>query len=344
MRGKEVTVPADPERVIIYNVGFLAQLSRALDVTDKIIATGGMMTDFEKNPDDTEFLYLNPRFTNLADIGYRNTLNLETIAFPNPDLVIWEQTEYTQNDKFRSHDEEAIDTIENTFHFPVVVVKGTGLYGNSDLEATYETVTIMGEIFDKQERAKEINEIFQKEMSAVKDYVKEVSEEPETLFIGLKNQTTGVVWGKNYGDAKFAGEYAKIKNAVLDETRKDISAEHVINLNPEMIVLTTWSEAGYDPDVFTKNPDYATMRDIRAVKNGKVVSFGKMTWWGDFGLSTPVLMHIVAKGAHPEAYNDINVRTIALSYIKKLYNLSNDEAEHLLDNVMQMRWMKDKNF
>jgi iron complex transport system substrate-binding protein len=344
MRGKIVTVPADPERVAIYNVGFLAQLARALDVSDKIVVTGGMKTKWETNPDDTEFLYLNPEFSNLPDMGYRNTLNLETLAFSNADLVIWEQTEYTQMEKFRSQDEEAINTIENTFHIPVVVVKGTGIYGNKDLQPTYDTVTILGDIFNKQDRAKEINNLVKTQADEVKNKVADVKETPKTLYIGLKNETTGIVWGENYGDGKFASKYAKVKNIIPESISKDMSAEQIISMNPDMIVLTTWDEAGYDPDVFTKNKDYSALRDVKAVKDGKVVSFGKLTWWGDFGLSMPIMMLITAKGAHPEAFEDINVRDLTLTYLKKLYNLSDDESTHLLDEVMAAKWMKDKNF
>ena len=57
MRGKEVEIPQDPERVAILDKGFLVQTMRALGVTDRICATGGLITE-AGDPEERDSLYL----------------------------------------------------------------------------------------------------------------------------------------------------------------------------------------------------------------------------------------------------------------------------------------------
>lgn len=347
MRDKSVTIPADPERVAIMNAGFLAQLTRALGVSDKIVATGGLLFDWADNEDQNEYVYLNPDFMNLPNInGWQTPLNAESLAFTNPDLVIWEDTEYTQGDKYKTQNDADVQTIEETLKYPLVLVKGTGLYGNEDNQATYDTVTIMGEIFGKQEKARQINEEMKKRIAEVEERTKGVSKDTQAkvLFLGLTDELPSPVWANAYGDAKFSDNILNVKNVVTDEKSKKISAEQIIKLNPEVIVLTSYSQKGLNPDIFKEDETFKELRVVDAIKNDRIVSVGDMTWIGDYGLDTPMILMTEAKGAYPELFKDVNVREWSIDYLKTIYEMSTDEATKLYDDIIGMSWTKEKGF
>ncbi len=347
MRGKNVTIPANPERVAIMNAGFLAQLTRALGVSDKIKATGGLLFDWEDNEDQNEYIYLNPDFMNLPNIyGWQDPLNAETLAFTNPDLVIWEDTEYTQGAKYKEQNNKDIDTIENTLKVPLVLVKGTGLYGNKDNQATYDTITLMGEIFNTQEKAAEINAEMQKRIAEVEERTKKITpdKQAKVLFLGLTDELPSPAWENNYGDAKFSDNILNVKNVYTDTNTRKISAEHIIKLNPEVIILTSYSKKGLNPDIFKEDDTFKELRNVDAIKNDRVYSVGDMTWIGDYGLDTPMILMTEAKGAYPDLFGDINVRDWSIDYLKKIYGMNDDEATTLYDDIIGMSWTKKKNF
>lgn len=347
MRGKEVTIPAEPQRAAIMNAGFLAQLTRALEVSDRIKATGGLLFDWAENEDQNEYVYLNPEFMYLPNIyGWQTPLNIETLAFTNPDLVIWEDTEYTQGDKYRDQNDKDIEAIENTLKVPLIMVKGTGLYGNEDNQATYDTVTIMGEIFDKQEKAKQINAEMEKRIAQVEERTRDIpdAEKARVLFLGLTDELPSPVWPNNYGDAKFSDNILNVVNVYTDQNTRRISAEQIIKLNPEVIVLTSYSEKGLNPDIFKEDDTFSELRVVDAIKNDRIVSVGDMTWIGDYGLDTPMILMTEAKGAYPERFKDINVRDWSIDYLKTIYGMTTEEARYLYDDIIGMSWTKAKNF
>ena len=97
MKGKEVEIPQNPERVAILDKGFLVQTMRALGVTDRICATGGLITE-AGDPEERDSLYLFPEIMELPIIGYpTDAVDFETLAGANPDLVILRNSEYIKD-------------------------------------------------------------------------------------------------------------------------------------------------------------------------------------------------------------------------------------------------------
>lgn len=347
MREKNITIPSNPQNVVIMNTGFLAQLTRAMKVSDRIKATGGLIYEWDTDVKNNEYIYLNPGFQDLPNVhGSHDPLSTETLASANPDLVIWENTEYTQDDQNKAQNDADIETIEKTLQIPLVVVKGTALYGNKDNQATYDTVTLMGEIFNRQEKAEKINAAMKKRIDEIEERTKDIPAEKraKVLFLGLTSELPSPVWPDAYGDAKFSDNILKVKNLVTDRGTKKISAEQIIQLNPEVIILTTYSDKSCNPDIFKEDETFKELRVVDAVKNERVVSAGDMTWMGDYGLDTPIILMTEAKGAYPEKFADINVRDWSLDYLQEIYDMSRDEAATLFDDIMRMGWTKDKGF
>lgn len=343
MRGKQVTIPTDPERVVILDKGLIAQSMRALGVEDKIVGSGGILGTSVVSPTDFDAVYLIPELLNLGDAGYPfgGEVNYEKLAFPNPDLVIMLQSEYTR-DRASEQTDAVMNRIES-MGIPLVVINSPGYYKPVSSQATTDAITILGEAFNKEERAKEIVAYLNEQEKMISDRTSGIpeSEKPSTLYIGLKNESTGAVWGKEYGDAKFSESIAHIKNAYPKDERATMSAEQLIEMNPEVIIIAT-NNVPADPDILYTKP-YETMREITAIKNKQIGALGRLTWWGDFRLDAPTILLISAKTVYPEQFADINVYQWLLNHYKVLYGITGAEAEELA-TVQQLDWMKEKNF
>lgn len=343
MRGKEITVPADPQRVFILDKGLIAHSMKALGVEDTIIGSGGIVGTTITEPIDLDTVYLIPALLNYGDAGYPQAgeVNYEKVAFTNPDLILLLQSEYTKN-QFAEQTEQTINRLES-FGIPLVVINGPGYYQPPSIDATYDTISLLGQIFNKQGRADEVVSYLKQQEQMISERTGSVpeNERPKTLYIGLRNETEGVVWGGEYGDAKFSESIAHIRNVVSEDERGMKSAEQLNTLNPDVIILATNSVLP-DPDLLYTEP-YSSLREINAVKNKQVGALGKLTWWGDFRLDTPTILLISAKTVYPDQFADINVYSWLMDHYKELFGLSGSEAEELA-KVQQISWMKSKGF
>ncbi len=342
MRGKEVTIPADPQRVAIFDKGFLVQSMRALGVLDKICATGGLITEIG-DPEQRDSMYLFPEIMELPIVGYpTDAVDFETLAAAAPDLVILRNSEYIKDSEITA---DAINKIENDLGLPLVVINGPGCYDVAKLEHQYEGLAVLGEVFDKQERAEEIVAYMKEQVALVQERTASIADadKPSVMYIGLRNDNgVGVVWGENFGDAKFSTEYANIKNVYEESARTQMSAEQIITLDPEVIILCT-NSVRPNPDILTTDPTYENLKDVSAVKNGRVTSIGLLTWWGDFRLEFPTILLIAAKSAYPEQFEDINVSEWLDEYHQALYGLDDAQAQRIKE-IQQLDWMDSHGF
>ena len=337
MRGKDVTIPAEPQRVAIFDKGFLVQSMRALGVLDKICATGGLITEIG-DPEQRDSMYLFPEIMELPILGYpTDAVDFETLAMAAPDLVILRNSEYIKDSEITA---DAINKIENDLGLPLVVINGPGCYDDAKLEYQYEGLSLLGEIFGKQERT-----YMKAQVVMVQDRTADIADadKPSVMYIGLRNDDgVGVVWGENFGDAKFSTEYANIKNVYGEPARTTMSAEQIITLNPDVIILCT-NSVRPDPDILTTDPAYESLKNVSAVKNNRVTSIGLLTWWGDFRLEFPTILLIAAKSAYPERFEDINVAEWLNEYHKTLYGLDDAQAQKIKE-IQQLDWMDSLGF
>ena len=342
MRGVEVTLPESIDRVAILDKGFLVQTMTALGVADRIVASGDVIQGAtEKTARDS--LYLCPQLLNLPQIGYpTSAVDYETLVAAKPDLVILRNSEYIKDSEITA---EAIDKIENELKIPLVVVNGPGCYDEVKLETQYDGIRLMGELFQKEERAEEVIALMDKTISLIRERTADIPEEekPTVMYIGgLKgDELTGTVWGADYGDAKFGEEVAGIQNVHPEhEAIRKVSAEQLLALNPDKIILCTVSPA---PEVFLTDSLYTPISSITAVKNGDVASIGLLTWWGDFRLEVPTILLISAKSVYPDRFEDIDVASWLNEYHMELYGLTQEEAQEL-KAVQQLDWMDGASF
>lgn len=342
MRGVEVTLPERIDRVAILDKGFLVQTMTALGVADRIVASGDVIQG-ATDKTERDSLYLCPQLLDLPQIGYpTSAVDYETLAAAKPDLVILRNSEYIKDSEITA---EAIDKIENELKIPLVVINGPGCYDEVKIETQYEGIRLLGQLFGKEDRAQEIISLMEDAISMIEERTADIPEEekPSVMYIGgLKgDELTGTVWGADYGDAKFGQEVAGIRNVYPEhEAIRKVSAEQLLALNPDKIILCTVSPS---PEVFLTDSLYTPISTITAIQNGDAASIGLLTWWGDFRLEVPTILLISAKSVYPDRFADIDVGTWLNEYHMALYGLTQEEAQEL-KVTQQLDWMDGAGF
>jgi len=342
MRGKSVEIPADIKRVAIIDKGFVVQCMAAMDVDDKIVASGDLVQT-SSDASERDSLYLCPQILELPQLGYPTAaVDFEKLVEAQPEIVILRNSEYIKDSEITA---EAIKKIEEDLKLPLIVVNAPGCYDEVKIETQYEGIRLMGEVFSKEDRAEEIIALMQEPLDMIMARTKDIAEEdkPAVMYIGgLKGEdVSGTVWGKNYGDAKFGEEIANIRNVHnVHEAVRKVSAEQIITMNPDVIVLCTVSPT---PEVFLNDQLYASLRNVTAVKEKQVASLGLLTWWGDFRLEVPTIMLISAKSVYPDQFEDIDVGQWLNEYHMALYGLTEEQAQELKD-AQDLEWLDSTGF
>jgi iron complex transport system substrate-binding protein len=343
MRDMKVIIPAVPQRVVIIDTGLIAQSMRALGVDEHIVGSGGLLGVTGVNEDESDTVFLIPELQNNGDVGHPQEagVDINKVAFSNPDLIIFLQSEFTR-DNFAEKTNETINSLEN-LGIPFVVINGPGYAEPASSEQLYDALSLLGQIFTREDRAAEIISYLKEQEKIISDRTSSIPEDekPLVLYLGLQNESAGVVWGGDYGDAKFSKSVAHITNVQVKEGQSSLSSENIVKLDPNVIILT--------PNIVLTEPDliysdaYSSLKDIDAIKNKQVGSLGKLTLGGDFKLNAPVILLISAKTAYPEEFSDLNVYDWLKSHYKELYGLTDTEAAELA-RIQHIDWMEDKKF
>ena len=319
MRGVEVSLPHRIDRVAIIDKGSVLQTMTALGVADKIVSSGDFTGAKERDS-----LVLKPNLLDLPNLGYpTSAVDYETLARSKPDIVILRNSEYIKENQITK---DAINKIENDLKIPLVVVNGGGCYKDGGYEKNLEGIKLLGKVFSKEKEADEIVKVIESKIDLIKKRTMSVPENkrPSVMFIsGLKDEKlTGTIWGNNNGDAKFSESICNIKNVMTkNEALRKVSAEQIISLTPDVIILCTVSGP---PAKIMNDPAYAPLANVNAIKNKRVYTRGMLTWWGDFRLELPVIMMVSAAGTYPEQFKDIDVNKWIDDYHKEIFKTLDD--------------------
>ncbi|WP_440954515.1 ABC transporter substrate-binding protein [Methanosarcina sp. Mfa9] len=345
MRGEKVEIPQDPQRVAVIDKALTIQTMIALDVDEKIVATGGVINPNSKNPTkNRDTLYLRPGLINVTNCGYAyyGGFNYETLISAQPDVVIWHMLQNTENN------EETLELINrlNEAGIPVVAVVDAGCANaSSSIETQFEGIKLIGEIFNKQNEAQELVDYIKQSTDMVYERTKNIpeSEKESTMIVGLSKDGSGYVWGVDYGSAVFSTEVVHIKNVYEEQNTQILSKEQIISLNPGKIILVDGPLALSDPDEIYAAEGFESWQVMDAIKNKQVTSVGLFPWWGDFGLEFPTAILIEAKSAYPEEFADIEINEWLTEYHKNLYGLNDTQCRELAAQ-QYLEWIYVKDF
>ena len=368
MRGKQVNIPENLERVATIDDGFIEGVMTHLGVINKVTAIGSwsMKRDYKYTYETTDgkkytakgvntMKYLHPW---LNDIPCFNSpqgdiLNYETLAKADPQLVILRVGDCTVSggSYFRGGDpaqlEKTITMIES-LDIPLVVLFSPTYYGKAELSSMKEEMRVLGDIFKQRDKALKLYEYLNETEKMVRNRTKNIKDKPNVLYFGLnsaarKQGGSGMVSGITTPESYIIENIVNAKNAYRGKGNNIIlSGEQVYAIDPDVILLPT--QNGYHPaDELLKAPYYQNLNQLKAVQNKRVYALPWTPMKCSRRVEYPLDILIIAKASYPEVFKDIKVHQFALDFYKKVYNVDDKTAKALRSEQL-LDWTVENDF
>lgn len=234
-RGVEVTIEEEPAKVIAM-LPSDSEIIDGINAWDKVIAVG----QYVNYPEEAN---------NATKVGTGSKTSIEELLSLEADLILFPQM---------AQSEEQIKTLEDA---------GVKVFvsSSSSLNDTYEQIEKLGKILNKTEDAEKLVKTMKDGFAAIKDKAKDRA--AVNAYVEISPLEYGL-W--TCGTGTFQHELLDIlgvENVFGDvEGWKEVSEEQVIDLNPDVIITTSYyGEKPVDEILGREN-----WKDINAVKNNKV--------------------------------------------------------------------------
>jgi iron complex transport system substrate-binding protein len=272
--GRKIVLPNKPERIVALAGSDLSLLD-AVDVN----LVGRVSTKVGSIP---------ARYKDLPEVGVATGLNIEKVVALKPDCVL---AVAGQHDKY-------IQLLESN-NIPVIMLR---IKSFEDVKAKLHLMSQIAGTEDKGDG------VITKLDNEVRDILSKLPKEKKTIVIlhaTAKNVTVEL-------DSSIAGGVAKMlkfENVTSGGTKKlsgdkvPYSLEELVNLNPNVIFLTSMGE-GQDiekrmKEDVTNNPAW---NSLDAVKNDKFYVLPEKYFLLNPGLNYPAAIKYMAKQVYPEAF------------------------------------------
>lgn len=257
----KVTVPVNPKNVIALDSRTFETLA---DWKIKLVAAPK-----DVMPKDSPYV----KDEAVQNIGNHREPNLEIIAAANPELVIIGQ-------RFASHYEDIKKLVPNAavIDLNFDVSEKADKPGENLVKGLKDSTIILGQIFDKNEEAKQLVAEFDKSIedakSAYNGTATVMGVEVSGGNIGFSAPRFGRVWGPMF--EMFGWKPAlEIANATSGHKGDEISVEAIAKSNPDWIfvldrdaAISSESEAVPAKDVINNSP---ALQKVTAISKGQIV-------------------------------------------------------------------------
>ncbi|KUK43581.1 MAG: Periplasmic binding protein [Methanothrix harundinacea] len=345
MRGVEVSIPEDPQRVVAISRGLIDTTMYIFGVEDKLV--GGSVTsgDYEDYTYAGETYHvctqiskvINPNYRDLTNVGGfggpYGTVNVETIASLEPDLLILRD--------MGDYDEDVIkflDALER-LEIPAVVLKYPNCYDEVEVSTIYVEVRLLGEVFNQQDEAEEIVEHMDAQVQLIRDRTKDIEDEdkPRVLYFGAPSWAAdrggaGYAFGTETIESIFLEDIVNAKNAFDGAATEMISTEHMLALDPDIIILSTYS--GYHPPREMYEAErFEKVQDLRVLEEGNVYALSATPVKSE-RLEFPINLMIEAKALYPDRFEDVDLEGWIRDYFMGLYGVDEEKADELMDSLL----------
>ena len=289
MTGRVVKIPAVIKRAVVF-----AQYTTvvALGAWDCVVGTSKWA------PYNTIIQKTVPNIDKIWHNGSATSFNTEEVLSLNPDIVIT----YGGNGGYVTPKEQ-IEQLENA-GVPVVCVN---IYNISDV---YKCILLMGQIFNREQRAEQIIETMQNAFDTVKNKVSGLDKvrclhtwsSPTKVTAGLGATHELIV---NAGGVDVASS--------LNERYATVDIEQIIEWDPEVVLI--WGSAKYTPQDIYNDSQW---EDVSAVVNHQVYKYPKISTWDP---EVAMLQVWFAVKIHPDAFSDFNIQNYADTFFNKIYGI-----------------------
>lgn len=256
--GREIDVPEDIESIVAVGSGSM-RLITYINGTEYLAG----VEEYEKEERrGRPYALANPEIAEHDSIGPIHGGDMELIAEKNPDVI------------FRSiAAEKEAELYEEKTGIPTVNLDVGDLSQNRD--TFYETLSLLGEILDKEERAENVIDYIESEIDELKSRTEDISsKEKQDVFIG------GVLHRGSHDLRSTYGEYAPFNFTNSNNVAEDIGMDHamvdnekILEWDPEIIFVDMGSYAR--GAITLDKPEY---EELTAFENGEIYGLLPYNW------------------------------------------------------------------
>ena len=271
MEGRTMTVSEPIERVVTAGYGMTPCVMAAFGIGDRIIGTGGASvsgTSVTGPGNETTATFLIPGLKNMTDFGRGPNLNVEAAVALNPDLMMLEKDCAGQGGSNLGYNKLIDQLLLFNKSFPLVIIKNAACNSPPSPDSVYSEIELLGEIFDKQDKARELTDFLKDEVNLASQRTEGIAEdEKPTVLVAALSGSADIAKGKlatvlpDYDCATLYPEITGVKNAYTGEARAVMSAEQLIALDPDVIILVRG--ARWKPSDLYENEDYRASRPLK---------------------------------------------------------------------------------
>ena len=298
---REVEIPEEVDSIICLNVTSL-RYTCYMQAEDLVVG----VEDYEQKQSITRpYNYINyDKFKDLPIVGNNGEHYIEEIITADPDVIMMSSLGNCD-----------ADDVQKKTGIPVVVIPGSDQMMD---ENVYETFKIMGEVYDKEDRAEELISYLEDVKKDLDSRTKELpEEEKETVYVGgVSFKGAHGFEGTEANYAPFSAIYAKnLANETDQKGAFNIDLEQVLAWNPE-VLFVDFNGMELINQHYQENPDF--YKQLKAVQEGKVysqISFRSSATNLDMALADTYYAGTVL---YPEKFADVDPAEKADEIFEKL--------------------------
>ncbi|MEM8790968.1 MAG: ABC transporter substrate-binding protein [Pseudomonadota bacterium] len=308
--GRTVEVPDNPQNVLLgfYFEDFFAIVGP--DAYDRVTAISKDAWFGWRNLQWQAYAKTTPRIEELADVGEvdAGTFSVEAALASGADVAILAEWQFSALG-------DTVQTIEAA-GIPVVVAD----YNAQTVEKHVASTLLIGEVMDKQERARKLADEYAAAVADVEARIAKAGGPRKTVYVELGNRGPSE-HGNTYTDYMWGGVIglAGGDNIALGQVGKwaPLNPEYVVAQDPDVIFLagSGWAKRdqavlmgpGVEPKVtharmqpYLERPGWA---DLSAVKDGQIHA---VYHGGSRTLYDYAYLQYMAKVLYPEAFADVD--------------------------------------
>ncbi|MGD6851763.1 MAG: ABC transporter substrate-binding protein [Candidatus Bathyarchaeia archaeon] len=327
MENRTVTLNVPVERVVITSSSYTEEFAEVYGdgFADLIV---GWDNEFETLSGDilAKYIEMYPQLADMPDVGSLSddTFSAEKAIALKPDVIFLQSWDYVF---YETATKNAVTRLEQA-GIPVIFLD----YWVEPMTNSPKSMSLLGEIFGKQERAQQIVDFYNEQINLVYSRLANVTGPKPTVYVEGA-WVTPPEYGGSYGDVSHGAiiKLARgdnIAEPLLGTTgAKALSAEYVISQNPDIVIFTgrNWStpstvRLGYATTIdvarstisgFVERPGWDT---LNAVKNHQVyaVHHGYV-----FSIKNFAILQAFATWFYPAEFQDIDPNAVLAEYFER---------------------------
>lgn len=318
--GHEVELPNNVDRVVITSLWPLPSIYCLFQGSGEGLV--GMHPASKSAAENSLLTKVAPEVSEVSTGFIQNgELNVEELIKLKPDVV------------FGSSEAEYEMVKKAGIPYVQFVANPTGT--GDTIEAVGQWMKLLGEIFNKEDRAEEIMAYGNETLKQIKEKVSTISDEDKVRALMLYKYSDGTIQvsGKNFfGDFWLKSGGATNVAEEIDGP-KEVNMEQIYNWNPDKIYITNFSH--FLPEDFYNNAiEGDDWSNVKAVQDKEVykIPLGMYRWFPPSS-DTPLMLKWVAKQNYPKIFSDVDMNKEIKDYYIKFYGieLTDEEVEKVFN-------------